>query len=149
ARTAVGDIVATFLRPNTEVDQLATEALREEARDGVEAADFERVYAPDQTIIPVGEPFSQLTIDAIERTNAADAQPVRLGALAAMLAVLMASLAFYLSRFRRQFWNSPRMVALFCLLIVMAAGAVRMAIELREESSWFVLPAVTFGYLAA
>src|SRR5690606_482507 len=97
ARTAVGDIVATFLRPNTEVDQLATEALREEAMAAVDDLDFERAYAPDQTIIPVGEPFSQLAIDAIRETNAADAQPVRLAAIAAMLAVLMASLAFYLS----------------------------------------------------
>jgi hypothetical protein len=149
ARAAVGDIVASNLRPNTEVDQLATEALREEAMSAIHEADFRRDFAADQTIILVGEPFSQLSIDAIAATNAADVQPVRLASIAAMLAVLMASLAFYLSRFRRQFWNSPRMVGLFSLLIVMAAGAVRMTMELREQSSWFILPAVTFGYLAA
>ena len=149
ARTAVGDIVASFLRPNTEVDQIATEELREQARLDVLEDDFYEEYSVDQTIIAVGEPFSQLAIDAIAATNAADVQPVRQASVAAMLAVLMASLAFYLSRFRRQFWESPRMVALFCLLIVMAAGAVRMTIELREQSSWFILPAVAFGYLAA
>jgi hypothetical protein len=149
ARTAVGDIVATFLRPNTEVDQIATEALREEAMAAVSPVEFERVYAADQTIIFGGEPFSRLAIDAITATNAADVQPVRLASIAGMLAVLIASLAFYLSRFRRQFWESPRMVALFALLIVMAAGAVRLTLELREQSSWFILPAVAFGYLAA
>jgi cyclic-di-AMP phosphodiesterase PgpH len=149
ARTAVGDIVASLLRPNTEVDQLATEALREEARLSIEETAYLVEYSIDQTIIAVGEPFSQLAIDAIAATNAADVQPVRQGSVAAMLAVLMASLAFYLSRFRKQFWESPRMVALFCLLIVMAAGAVRMTMELREQSSWFILPAVAFGYLAA
>lgn len=149
ARTAVGDIVASFLRPNTEVDQLATEELREAARADVSEDDFLEEYSVDQTIIAVGVPLSQLAIDAIAATNAADVQPVRQASVAAMLAVLMASLAFYLSRFRRQFWESPRMVALFCLLIVMAAGAVRMTMELREQSSWFILPAVAFGYLAA
>jgi cyclic-di-AMP phosphodiesterase PgpH len=149
ARTAVGDIVATFLRPNTEVDQIATEAMREEAMEAISQDDFLREYAADQTIILVGEPFDRLAIDAIAATNAADVQPVRLASVAGMLAVLMASLAFYLSRFRRQFWEAPRMVALFCLLIVMAAGAVRLTVELREQSSWFILPAVAFGYLAA
>lgn len=149
ARTAVGDIVASFLRPNTEIDQIATEALRDDAMAAVAQSEFERSYAPDQTIIPVGQPFDRLAVEAILATNAADVQPVRLASIAAMLGVLMASLAFYLSRFRRQFWESPRMVALFCLLIVMAAGAVRMTIELQEQSSWFILPAVAFGYLAA
>ncbi|MEX1271815.1 MAG: hypothetical protein WEB55_05130, partial [Acidimicrobiia bacterium] len=149
ARTAVGDIVASFLRPNTEIDQLRTEELREAARLGVLEEEFFEEYSVDQTIIAGGEPFSQLSIDAIAATNAADVQPVRQASVAAMLAVLMASLAFYLSRFRRQFWESPRMVALFCLLIVMAAGAVRMTMELREQASWFILPAVAFGYLAA
>lgn len=149
ARTAVGDVVATFLRPNTEVDQIATESLREEAMEAVERSQFEVVYQPDQTIISVGLPFDQLAIDAIRDTNAADVQPVRLASIAAMLAVLMASLAFYLSRFRRHFWESPRMVALFCLLVLMAAASVRLTLELREQSSWFILPAVAFGYLAA
>lgn len=149
ARTAVGDIVASNLRPNTEVDQIATEALREEARDSVSEESFFEEYSVDQTIISGGGVFSQLAIDAITETNAADVQPVRLGSIAAMLSVLMASLAFYLSRFRRQFWESPRMVALFCLLVVMAAGAVRLTTEFRDQSSWFILPAVAFGYLAA
>ncbi len=149
ARSAVGDIVASFLRPNTEIDQIATEALREEAMAAVDPAAHQVEYAADQTIILVGQPFTRLAIDAITATNAADVQPVRVGSIAAMLAVLMASLAFYLSRFRRQFWDSPRMVALFCLLVVMAAGAVRMTVEFREQASWFILPAVAFGYLAA
>lgn len=149
ARTAVGDIVATFLRPNTEVDQLATEALREEAMASVDQSEFEVVYQPDQTIIAQGLPFDQLSIDAIRATNAADVQPVRLASIAGMLAVLMASLAFYLSRFRKQFWESPRMVALFCLLVLMGAASVRFTMEFREQSSWFILPAVAFGYLAA
>ena len=149
ARTAVGDIVATFLRPNTEVDQLATEALRAEAMNAVDQSEFEVVFQPDQTIISQGLPFDQLAIDAIRATNAADVQPVRLASIAGMLAVLMASLAFYLSRFRRHFWESPRMVTLFCLLVLMAAASVRLTLEFREQSSWFILPAVAFGYLAA
>ncbi|MEX2654011.1 MAG: HDIG domain-containing metalloprotein [Acidimicrobiia bacterium] len=148
-RTAVGDIVASFLRPNTEIDQIATQLLQEEASEAVDEAEFVREFAADQTIVFVGEPFSQLAIDAIAATNAADVQPVRLAAIAAMLAVLMATLAFYLSRFRRQFWEAPRMVALFCLLVVMAAGAIRLTMEMREQASWFILPAVAFGYLAA
>ncbi len=149
ARSAVGDIVASFLRPNTEIDQIATEALRQEAANSVDASEFQVEYVADQTIILVGQPLNTLAIDAISATNAADVQPVRVASIAMMLAVLMASLAFYLSRFRRQFWESPRMVALFCLLVVMAAGAVRLTVELREQASWFILPAVAFGYLAA
>lgn len=149
ARSAVGDIVASFLRQNTEVDQIATESLKQEAMNAIDQDDYFVQFAADQSIIFAGQPFTQLAIDAVKQTNAADVQPVRLLAIAAMLAVLMASLSFYLSRFRREFWDIPRMVALLGVIIVMGAAAVRLTIEFREQASWFILPAVAFGYLTA
>ncbi len=70
-----------------------------------------------------------------------------------MLAAMVACLGFYLARFRQDFWARPRMAALLGLLVVLAAGAVRLTIEIQEgvgaPTAWYVLPGVVFGLMAA
>ena len=66
-----------------------------------------------------------------------------------MIAVLIGMLGLYLARFRAEFWSRPRMVALLGILIVLAAGAVRATVRSRRQTSWYVLPAVAFGFMTA
>ena len=149
ARRAVADVIASALVVNTQVDEDATEAARELARSLVDESDHQTTFAVDQTIIEEGEPFSQFDIDAIMQVGAGNALPVRAKSIGAMLVVLIGILAFYLSRFRAQFWHAPRMVALLGMLIVLGAVSVRLTSEFHDQTSWFILPAVAFGYLAA
>jgi len=149
ARAAAADVAAKFLRPNTKVDAAATAELVAAARESINESDFAVVYQPDQLIISEGQALDRLAVDAIGSTGAAVAQTTRSAAALAVIAVLVASLALYLSRFRAHFWESPRMVALLGLLILIEAITVRLTVVLEPNSSWYILPAVAVGYLAA
>jgi putative nucleotidyltransferase with HDIG domain len=149
ARQAVADLVASFLVVNTETDEQLTSEDRLAARDAVEPSEFEERFDAGQTIVEEGQRLTQLAIDAIARVGPGNALPVRAPSAAMMLIVLIGILAYYLSKFRSQFWHEPKMVALLGLLIVLGAASVRLASEFQEQTSWFILPAVAFGYLAA
>ena len=147
AREAVADIIAVFLVPNRVPDGNATEQAREEARASVEPV--VREYEAGDLIARQGERLTSLQIDAIQQTGAAAGENLRTGAMAALLGVLVGTLSFYLSRFRPQVWSDPRMLALWALLIVLGAGAVRVTGMVADRWSWYVFPGVAFGYLAA
>jgi putative nucleotidyltransferase with HDIG domain len=147
AGAAAADVVNLFLQQNWTVDEVATEAARQAARDATPAVTVS--FLPGSRIIFQGEPLTQLAIDAIEATGSPADLPIRELAMGAVLAVLVAVLAYYLARFRPEFWNRPRMVTLFGLLIVLGAVAVRATGAVSAQASWYVLPGVMFGYLAA
>lgn len=149
ARQAVADLVASFLVVNTETDEQLTSEARLAARDSVDPSQFQERFTAGQTIVDEGDRLTQLAIDAIAQVGPGNALPVRAPSAALMLTVLIGILAYYLSKFRSQFWHAPRMVALLGLLIVLGAASVRLAVEFEEQTSWFILPAVAFGYLAA
>jgi putative nucleotidyltransferase with HDIG domain len=65
------------------------------------------------------------------------------------VAVLVALIGVYLATFRPEFWARPRMVALLGIMIVLAAASVRGTVALQESFSWYVLPAVAFGFVTA
>ncbi len=148
AQAAAADIVALFLQQNVFVDEEATAAAREAA-----AAQVEPVTVPFEAgdvIVAEGEEItSEIQIEAIKATAADVGDSLDAAAMAAVLVVIVALLGFYLARFRPQFWQKPRMVALLGLLIILGAGAVRLTAALHEAASWYILPAVAFGYLAA
>jgi cyclic-di-AMP phosphodiesterase PgpH len=147
ARDVVNQLVAVVVAVNEVIDTVATEADRAAAVSLVQ--DVTRSYGQGITIVRAGEEFTQLTLDAVNETGANVDRTVRLTAIGGVLAMLVAVLAFYLGRFRKVYWDRPRMVALFGMLIVLGAGAVRLTTELQGSSSVFILPAVAFGYLAA
>jgi putative nucleotidyltransferase with HDIG domain len=147
ASDAAGEIVATFLQANYLVDEAATDEARAEAADAVPAVMVE--YVADQVIVARGVPVTQHHIDAIDATTSAASQAEADGGLLAVLGVLVGLLGLYLSRFRAEFWARPRMVALLGILIVLAAGAVRATVIFQPQSSWYVLPAVAFGFMTA
>lgn len=149
AQTAVADVLVNFLQINMVIDQDETESLREEARAAVDQQEFFVPFIEGQPIISERQPVTQFALDAIEEVGSANARQVRTSAVAVAIAVLVTMLGYYLSRFRAHFWDAPRMVALLGLLMVLAAGAVRLTVEFQEQASPFILPAVAFGYLAS
>lgn len=152
AGMAASELVNLVLVANLVQDEAATAAARQDARDAVKSVAVE--YQAGQNIIKQGELLDQLAVDAIRQTNATSGaesgQPI---GLLAVLGVMVGSLGFYLSRFRQEIWTRPRMGALLGLLIVLAAGSVRLTIEIQEglqqTPGWYVLPGVVFGLVTA
>lgn len=147
ASNAAGDIVATFLQANYLIDEQQTAAAEDAAAAAVDPVEV--LYRAGQPIVEEGEPLEAIHIAAIEETGAWVTQTRADGGLLAVLAVLVATLGLYLSRFRPEFWSRPRMVALLGILVVLAAGAVRATVILEPSTNWYVLPAVAFGFMTA
>ncbi|MBW3666984.1 MAG: HDIG domain-containing protein [Actinobacteria bacterium] len=143
---AVGEIVANFILPNNLIDDEETQARQEAAAAEVE--DVTVTYLEDQEIVREGVLMTRLDIDAIQATRSGVTEQASLGLLS-LIAVLVALLGLYLSRFRPEFWARPRMVALLGILVLLAAAAVRGAEALQEATTWYVLPAVAFGFMTA
>jgi putative nucleotidyltransferase with HDIG domain len=147
ASEAAGEVVATFLQPNYLIDEALTAEAQDTAAAGVQPVTV--TYTADQLIVNDAERLTQLHVDAIDQTTSFGSQAEADGGLLAVLAVLVGVLGLYLSRFRPEFWARPRMVALFGILIVLAAGAVRATVIMQPSSGWYVLPAVAFGFMTA
>jgi putative nucleotidyltransferase with HDIG domain len=147
ASDAAGEIVASLLQANYLVDEAATEEARVEAAEAVPDVVVE--YFNDQLIVAQGVPVEQLHIDAIAETTSAAAQAEADAGLLAVLAVTVGALGLYLSRFRPEFWSRPRMMALLGILLVLAAGSVRATVVFQATLSWYILPAVAFGFMTA
>ena len=147
ASDAAGEVVASYIQANYLVDEAATTEAQDEAAAAVEPVEVE--FSADTLIVAEGVPLTQLHIDAIDATTSSASQAEADVGLLAVLGVMVGLLGLYLSRFRTEFWARPRMVALFGILIVLAAGAVRATVIFQPESSWYVLPAVAFGFMTA
>ena len=147
AGRAAGAVVANFLLANWTFDDEATAALAQERADDVNEEDYQVEFDEGELIASERERLSQLQIDAINATGGVRDRAQQEGGLLAVLSILSGVLAFYLNRFRPEFWARPRMVALLGILIVLAAGAVRGTVLLADTSSWYVMPAVAFGLM--
>ncbi len=144
---AAGEVVATNLSPNWLINNELWEQQKTDAADQIEPVMVE--FSEDTLIVSQGEPLTRLQIDAITATSVPtiDEQPST--GLIAVVAVLVALVGLYLATFRPEFWARPRMVALLGIMIVLAAGAVRGTVALHESFTWYVLPAVAFGFVTA
>ncbi|HJU50782.1 MAG TPA: HDIG domain-containing protein [Acidimicrobiia bacterium] len=150
AAAAAADIVSSAVRANYVFNPDATEREKQEARAGVE--DITETILANETIASEGDRLDQFMIDAILATRAASlAETGQSAGLLAVLAAMVASIGFYLARFRQEFWNRARMAALLGLLVVLGAGGVRLTIEaqagLDEVAGWYLLPTVIFGLM--
>lgn len=148
SKQAAAGVIDAYLVPNMVEDPEATEAARQKKIEEVEPVSV--LIRRGELLVRQGEPFSEFDIAAIRQTGAAEGDSVPELALGTVLAVLVGVLGYYLARFRSQFWQRPKMVALFGMLLVMGALAVRgaLAAEARDLPI-YTLPAVAFGYLAA
>ncbi len=147
ASDAAGEVIATLILPNRRIDSVETERLQTEAAEAIPVVEVQ--YTAGQTIAAEGAVLTQLDIDAISATNSAVTEAKQEGGLLAVVAVLIGILGLYLATFRPEFWSRPRMVALLGILIVIAAAAVRGTVIAQPSTSWYILPAVAFGFVTA
>lgn len=147
ASDAAGEVVATLILHNRQIDEQRTQEEQDLRAEAV--PDVLQSYTAGQVIVDQGEPLTQLHIDAINQTNSIVTEVEQEGGLLAVVAVLVAMLGLYLATFRPEFWSRPRMVSLLGILFVLAAAAVRGTVIMEPNSSWYVLPAVAFGFMAA
>ncbi|HEY5891499.1 MAG TPA: HDIG domain-containing metalloprotein, partial [Acidimicrobiia bacterium] len=139
--------IATLILPNRGIDTEETERLQAEAAAAI--PNVEVPFTAGQTIAAEGVVLTQLGIDAIRATQSAVTEAKQEGGLLAVVAVLIGILGLYLATFRPEFWSRPRMVALLGILIVLAAAAVRGTVIAQPSTSWYILPAVAFGFVTA
>ena len=144
---AAGEVVAGNLQANYRVDQTRYRQEQDEAANAV--GNIERDYEVDSLIVAEGETLTRLHIDAIGQTAAPSLVEQSSTGLMAVIAVLVGLVGLYLATFRPEFWARPRMVTLLGILVVLGAAAVRGTVALEESFSWYVLPAVAFGFVAA
>jgi putative nucleotidyltransferase with HDIG domain len=141
-----GEVVATNLQAN----YLINEEKWQEEQDAAaaEILPVEVEFTARQMIVDKGVPLTNLHIAAIEATSVPTIIEQPSAGLMAVIIVLVALLGLYLGNFRPEFWSRPRMMALLGIVIVLTAAAVRGTVAL-EEISWYVFPAVAFGFVTA
>ena len=151
AEMAVADILSVFLQPNEFFDEDATERDRLAARDAVVPST--RDFSTGELIVAVGERLTQVQADAIDRLelNVSDEEPLPLRAMALIAGIVVLLAAVFMARVTKAFWQDPKKVALFGLLVVLAAVASRVPELVARDrvELGFLLPAALFGYLAA
>ncbi len=150
ARSSIGALVATFLQANKRIDQAATDELQAAAAQAVE--EITVGFVVGEAIAEEGERLTEVQVEAIQSLGLLQPEEgTRLEALAAVagLAVLLAS--FFLWRVATPQWEDPKRVALFGLVVVLAAAAVRIPEILPADRPEFLyaVPAAVFGYLGA
>jgi putative nucleotidyltransferase with HDIG domain len=141
-----GEVVATNLQAN----YLINEEKWQEEQDAAaaEILPVEVEFTAGQMIVDQGVPLTNLHIAAIEATSVPTIIEQPSAGLMAVIIVLVALLGLYLGNFRPEFWSRPRMMALLGIVIVLTSAAVRGTVAL-EEISWYVFPAVAFGFVTA
>jgi len=144
---AAGEVVATFLQANYLINQSRLTELQDDA--AAEVDDVVVTVVEGQRIVEEGEPLTQFHKDAILATTTLSGTERASVGLLAVVVVLVALLSLYLARFRPEYWSRPRMVALMGILILLAAASVRLTVIVHEATSWYVLPAVAFGFVTA
>jgi putative nucleotidyltransferase with HDIG domain len=147
----VADLVAALLQPNLYPDDARTQMLRDAAMAAVPVQT--KSYVAGETIVAAGQRITEVELKAIQTLELAVSteEPPPLSAMALIGALVAALAIFYLWRVGRDYWQQPKMVALFGLLLVAAAAVARVpelaTTDLPELG--FLLPAALLGYLAA
>jgi cyclic-di-AMP phosphodiesterase PgpH len=151
AEAGVADLVATSLQPNFFPDDAETQLAREQAMAEVE--EITESYQAGENIVSAGEvvtPVQLLAINELHLLVPEESGP-SLPAMALVAALVVLLAVFYLWRVAREYWQQPKMVALFGLLLLLAAAVARLpGLLVRERPELgFLIPAALLGYLAA
>ncbi len=150
ARSAIGGVVATFLQANKRIDQDLTRELQDLAAQAVPEQQVDFVLG--ETIVEEGERLTDVQIQAISELGLLEpAEQLRLEALGAVAALTVLLASFFLWRVANRQWRNPKRVALFGVVVVLAAVAARVPEILPDDRPeyLFVVPAAVFGYLGA
>ena len=151
AESALAQVVQLQLQANEFRDDAETQEARLAARQSVTESTI--VFVAGESIVREGDRLTAVHLEAIELLGlveeASEHSPLRAMALVASLVVALS--AAFVARTSPGLWQRPKMVALFGLLLVLAALAARVpAIVARDRIELgFVIPAALFGYLAA
>lgn len=150
AETVVEPIVRDALRPTVRVDEEETATRREEAAN--EVADVERTFFPGSVIVSAGETVDEVQLAALRRRGLEGSAPWNeLAKGAALVVVLVASVAGYLRAYRREVWRSPRRLLLLACLLLLFAVALEAATIATADTNpvWlYALPVGAFAMLA-
>ncbi|GMQ85018.1 MAG: hypothetical protein BMS9Abin07_0583 [Acidimicrobiia bacterium] len=152
AREAITQLVGFSLQANLRVDNDATTEAKDSAAAAVEPAYI--TYQLGDTIVEVGEPITSVHLEALQELQlyepevAPGTSPWAM-ALLGVIAVLLAS--FFLWRIAPTEWTEPRHMALFSILLALAALFSRLPELLAEQDHalGYLLPAVAIGFIAA
>jgi cyclic-di-AMP phosphodiesterase PgpH len=151
AEAAVADLVATSLQPNFFPDDAETQLAREQAMAEVE--DIKVSYVAGENIVNAGEVVTAVQLLAINKLEllVPEESGPSLAAMSLVAALVVLLAVFYLWRVGREYWQQPKMVALFGLLLLLAAAVARLpGLLVRERPELgFLIPAALLGYLAA
>jgi membrane-associated HD superfamily phosphohydrolase len=153
AGVAAGAVVSQYLTANVQFDEAATEEARAEDAAAVEPVIV--TYIPGEVIVESGEILTAADFNAIDDAGLNDPSTFEYYQLAAVVALTVIIVSIYLARFRPVFWGAGRRVALFGILIVLAAAGARGAIAMEsvfdvlEGLAGYAVPAAALGFMAA
>ncbi len=145
----VPEIATEFLAANKAVDVVATDLLREQSAEAVEAVLIR--YEPGDVIVAEGETVTEEIREALSRGGLLSLAAPRYVALGALVVVIVGLLALYLYRFEPGVWGSLRRMALFGLLVALAALSARAVavFAVSDPAVGFLIPAAAFGLMTA
>jgi putative nucleotidyltransferase with HDIG domain len=148
---AAAEVVALSLQANNFKDDAATQLKRLEAEDAIDEVIV--TFQIGERIVRANDLMTGVQIKAIADLGLLgqpeEETPLRALMVVATIAIALAAL--YLWRIGETFWRQPKMVALFGLLVVTAAGAARIPelVSRDQVAIGFLLPAALIGYLGA
>ena len=147
--TVVTEVATEFLAANKSVDEVATQLLREKAFEEVVPLKIE--YAAGVTIVEEEDEVTAEIERALKEAGLLGAAAPRYVALAAAVLLVVGLLAVYIFRFQRSVWTSLRRIALFGLLITLAALAARGTAVFADTNGaiGYLVPAAAFGLMTA
>lgn len=145
----VPEVATEFLAANKTVDAVATESEREQAAAAVVPLTIG--YEAGEVIVEEGQEITGEIEAVLNAAGLLGRAAPRYVALAAAVTVVVGLLALYLYRFHQSVWNSTRRMALFGLLVALAAVSARAAavFAVDDGAIGFLIPAAAFGLMTA
>jgi putative nucleotidyltransferase with HDIG domain len=126
-RQLAGDMAASFIKPNLEFSQAATEQQQQAARNAVPQVSVQVLQG--EVILRAGDKITPLALEKLDqfgftRPRVEMATVLGNGLLGFVLSVLLVA---FLWRFQPQIWHRTRSLLLFALALVVTAVAIRIA----------------------
>ena len=145
----ITEIAAVFLQANKSVDEELTQTNRDAAAAAV--VPVNTVYEVNDEIVSRGTVVTPEILLALEKSGVLTEAAPRYAALGVVVSLVVLMLSLYLGRFRPGVWGSMRRMALFGMLIVLAALSARSiaVFAMDNPAAGYLIPAAAFGLMAA
>jgi putative nucleotidyltransferase with HDIG domain len=146
--TLVSQLVVAFVAPNTWLNQSATEAAKNEARQSVELV--RKSYAAGETIVSRGDKLTPFEIEALEAYNLLKPpEPWQTIAIRVLLVTLLAgTMALYAYRVHPNQIKKTRQALTVSIMFVLVALSMQLMIPGRTVLP-YLFPAATLPMLLA